>query len=109
MNFKVSIPGVDYDALKDYVLIFNNKQISGTKLTLNINNNNTKINSQNSVNWLIDHIFNQGDLYTHMNNRTGMEWSHYDDKIKWDQAKQQTLIFTGKLKKRVPGHPWTYL
>lgn len=74
-----------------------------------VNNECTKVTVNNDnyhVDWLLDYVFNNGELitYTGKDKRQG---SHYDDKFEWDYHHCQTLTLTGKIQKRANDKsPW---
>ena len=83
-------------------MIFQNKQ-----LHINVNTNNSAM-SISGVDWLIDHIFNNGApyIYTGANKR---QFGHYNDSWNWKATSCYTLTISGLIKRRANKNmPWTY-
>lgn len=99
-KFKISIPGVTYQMIEQNILIFENLQYDGTKFIVIRNTDNSKLftpKKQDKADWLINHVFNNGNQYYYTDIMSNKKYSPYSIDFVWDKHRKSSLILTGKI------------
>lgn len=102
-KYKIAIPGINMSLIRHKILIDSNTK--DCQFNISDDHKTIEINGK-GVSTLINKWFNNGHEYIYTNTRTGIEWSHDNNCVKWSENQQQTLTFSGNLKSRIHGYPW---
>ena len=109
IKYKITIPGVPYGSIKKHMMIFDKMKYDNVKLNICENASKTRVyinSTRGTPDWFVNHLFNNGAEYTYTNASESVEYGHYHDTWQWTKTRNQSLIFTGKLKTRVNNGPW---
>ena len=84
-------------------MIFQNLSYNSVQLIVVQNSAKTKLYTPKNVkkaDWLVGHLFNNGEKYTFTNPLNNLQYEPYDIDFEWCLNRNSSLIFSGKIKKQ---------